>query len=254
MTFDLHSAAATWRDRARACAIDMVAPEAARVDLTGMVPDAVRQAARLAVPAEALGDLVALAAIVEELAAASAAVALDAGGAALGIAGSDGSAGPALQWPGLRGADVDGLRAALAGDLRWDTTVTAALIGLGRAALELARTALREARDGGAPNAAAQTTLADAATLVDAARLLAWDAARSGRAGEVGAAARAMARLQALDAVSLAVAAAEHATGAEASRPGTPLERLRRDAATLARVCGDALPAQLAVAAGMRPA
>ena len=251
MTFDLHSAAATWRDRARACATDVVAAQAAHIDLTGEVPDAVRQAAHLAVPADATADAVALAAVVEELAVASPAVALDAVGAALGRAGS---AGPALQWAGLRGADVDGLRAALADDSRWETTVTAALIGLGRAALELARTALREARDGGAPNAAAQTTLADAATLVDAARLLAWDAARSGRAGEAGAAARAMARLQALDAVSLAMAATEHATGAEASRPGTPLERLRRDAATLARVCGDALPAQLAVAAAVRPA
>ena len=251
MTFDLHATAAPLRDRARACAIDVVAPEASRVDLTGMVPDAVRQAARLAMPAEALGDLVALAAIVEELAAASPAVALDAAGAALGLAGL---AGPAPQWSGLRGADVDGLRAALAGDPRWETAVTAALIGLGRAAVEQARTALRAARAAGTPDDAAQTPLADAATLVDAARLLLWDAARTGRATESAAAAQGMARLQALEALSLAVSAAEQATGADASRPGAPLERLGRDAATVARVFGASAAAQLAVAAAVLPA
>lgn len=250
MTFDLHSAAATLRDRARVCATDVIATAATHIDLTGVVPDAVRQAARRAVPGEAAADLVALAAVVEELAVASAAVGLDACGAALGI---DGAAAPAPQWPGLRGADADGLRAALAGDPRWETAVTAALIGLGRAAVEQARTALRAARDAGTPNEAAQTPLADAATMVDAARLLAWDAARAGRARDAATAARAMARLQALAAVSLAVSAAEQATGSEASRPGAPLERLGRDAATLARVCGDAESAQHAVASAVLP-
>ncbi len=251
MTFDLHSAAATLRDHARACATTVVAPEATRIDLTGVIPAAVREAARRAVPVDALADFVALAAVVEELAVASAAVALDAAGAALGAAGS---AGPDPQWPGLRGADVDGLRAAFAGDPRWETAVTAIVMGLGRAAVEQARAALRAARDAGAPGGAAQTPLADAATMVEAARLLSWDAARAGRAAESAAAAQGMARLQALDALMLAVSAAEQATSADASRPGTPLERLGRDAATVARVCGDSAAAQRAVASSALPA
>ena len=250
MNCDLDSAAAALRDRARACALDVVTPHASHIDGTGMVPDAVREAARQTLPATAMADLVAWAAVVEELAAASAAVALAAAGAALGA----GAAAPAGQWPGLRGADIDGARAALAGDPRWSTAVTAALVGLGRAAVEQSRTALRAARAAGTPNDAAQTPLADAATMVDAARLLLWDAARAGRASESAAAAQGMARLQALDALAQAMSAAEQATGAEASRPGAPLERLSRDAATLARVCGEAAPAQRAVAALVLPA
>jgi len=251
MTFDLHPAAVALRDGARACAADVVAPGAPDIDRTGVVPEAVREAARGVVAAGSSADLVTMAAVVEELTVASAAVALDAAGAALGIVGT---AAPAPQWPGLRGADADGLRAALAGDPRWETTVTAALIGLGRAAVEQARAALRASRDAGTPNEAAQTPLADAATMVDAARLLAWDGARAGRADGSAAAARAMARLEALAALSLAVTAAEQATGVEASRPGAPLERLCRDAATLARVFGEAAEAQHAVASAVLPA
>ncbi len=250
MNCDLDSAAVALRDRARRCATDVVTPQAQHIDATGVLPDAVREAARPTLPAGAIGDLVTVAAVVEELAVASAAVALATAGSALGAV----VAGPATQWPGLRGADIDGVRAAHGDDPRWATAVTAALIGLGRAAVEQSRTALRSAREAGTHNDTAQAPLADAATMVDAARLLLWDAARAGRASESAAAAQGMARLQALEALVLAVSAAEHATGVEASRPGAPLERLSRDAATLARVCGEAGAAQRAVAALVLPA
>ncbi|HUU32928.1 MAG TPA: hypothetical protein VMW48_02630, partial [Vicinamibacterales bacterium] len=126
--------------------------------------------------------------------------------------------------------------------------VTAVLVGLGRAAVEQAEAALRTAGASGRPDAGGHSSLADAATLVDGARLLLWDASRQGSES-----ARAMARLQAIEAVGAAVAAAERATAAEASRPGAPLERIARDAATTVRVFGGAANAQRAVAAAVLP-
>jgi hypothetical protein len=66
--------------------------------------------------------------------------------------------------------------------------------------------------------------------------------------------ARGLARLHALDALTTALAAAEVACGAEACRPGMPLERLRRDASTVAQVLGEPAAAGEAVAAGTFPA
>lgn len=252
MNFHLHPAAAAVRDRARACATDVVAPVASDIDRTCRIPGVVRAAARAAVPADAHGDPVAWVAAVEELAVVSAATAMETAGAALG-AGE--TSGEASQWPGLRGADADALRAAYAGNVGWELAVTAVLIGLGRAAVEQARAALAGARAAGTPNDAAQPPFADAATIVDAARLLLWDAARPDDAGGAAlAAARGMARLQALDAVALALAAAERATDLEAFRPGSTLERIGRDASTVARVLGDAVAAHGAVAAAALPA
>lgn len=251
MTFHLHPAAAAVRDRARACAADVVAPVAGDIDRTCRIPDAVRTAARAVVPVDADGDLVAWVVAVEELAVGSAATAVTAAGAALG--GGE-TSGEAPQWPGLRGADADALRTALSGNAGWELAITAVLIGLGRAAVEHARGALVAARAAGTANDVAQPSFADAATIVDAARLLLWDAARPDDArGAAVAAARGMARLQALDAAALAVAAAERATDAEASRPGAALERIGRDASTVARVLGDAVPAHRAVAAAVLP-
>ena len=249
MNFDLLPAAPVHIDRVRAWARDHLAPAAPEIDSTGHVPEALREAARAVVSADVCRDNVTLAAVVEELAVASAAAALTAAGGAFGADAAD--AGP--QWPGLRGADVDGLRARLSGDARWHIAVTAIFIGLARAAAAQATTALRAARATGVPNQAAEAPLADAATVCDAARLLLRDAARAGRASGTASAARGMARLQALEAVVLALAAAERATDPEASRPGAVLERISRDAATAARVLGDPVAAQAAVAGAVLP-
>lgn len=250
MNFDLPTAAAMHVERAQVCARGILTSAAPDIDRAGRIPEAVREELRAVMSADACRDSVTFAAVVEELAVVSAAAALTGAGGAL----ADGAADAGPQWPGLRGADVDGLRARLGGDARWDIAVTAALIGLARAAVEHATTELRAAVATGTPNAAAEAPLADAATVLDAARLLLWDAARAKSTGETASAAsRAMARLQALDAVALGLAAADHATGPEASRPGAVLERISRDAATAARVLGAAAAAQARVAAAALP-
>ncbi len=254
MNFDLPEAAATHVDRAQVCARDVLTSAAPDIDRAGRIPEAVRQELRAVMSADACRDGVTFAAVVEELAVVSAAAALTAAAGALDAVDAVGAADDGPQWPGLRGADVDGLRARLGGDARWDIAVTAVFVGLARAAVEHATTALRAAIETGTPNAAAEAPLADAATVRDAARLLLWDAARVGHTGETASAAsRGMARLQALDAVALGLAAAERATDAEASRPGAVLERISRDAATAVRVLGDAVAAQAAVAGAARP-
>ncbi len=251
MNCDLPTAAAMHVDRAQVYARDVLTSAAPDIDRAGRIPEAVRQELRAVMSADACRDGVTFAAVVEELAVVSAAAALTGAGGALAAVGA---ADDGPQWPGLRGADVDGLRARLGGDARWDIAVTAVFIGLARAAVEHATTALRAAIETGTPNAAAEVHLADAATVRDAARLLLWDAACVKHTGETpSAASRGMARLQALDAVALGLAAAERATDPEASRPGAVLERISRDAATSVRVLGDAAAAQAAVAGAALP-
>ncbi len=251
MNFDLPTAAAMHVERAQVCARDVLTSAAPDIDRAGRIPEAVREELRAVMSADACRDGVTFAAVVEELAVVSAAAALTAAAGALDAVGASDD-GP--QWPGLRGADVDGLRARLGGDARWDLAVTAVFIGLARAAVEHATTALRAAIETGTPNAAAEASLADAATVRDAARLLLWDAARVKHTREIASAAsRGMARLQALDAVALGLVAAERATDPEASRPGAVLERISRDAATATRVLGDAAAAQAAVAGAALP-
>ncbi len=245
MNCDLHAAAATLRDHVRACAADLVGPASADIDKTGAIPEEVRRAVQAVLPAEPSSDGVAWAVALEELAVVNAAVAIDAAGAGLGAGARSGE--PA--WSGLRGADVDALAGPLSSDARGQLAVTAVLVGLGRAALEQAQAALREARAAGQADDGGQSPLADAATLVDGARMLLWDAAR--RDGE---AARAMARLQAVEAGGAALAAAERATAADASRPGAPLERIARDLATAVRVFGQTAAAERVVAAAVLPA
>jgi alkylation response protein AidB-like acyl-CoA dehydrogenase len=113
---------------------------------------------------------------------------------------------------------------------------------------------LREARAGGARPEQEQWPVADAATALDAARLLLWRAATalSGPPRDVQVA-LAMARLQALDGAQAAVAAARRALDVEASRPGALLDRIARDIATAALVFGKADAHERAAAAGLLP-
>ncbi len=252
MNFDLPTTTSAHADRARLCARDLVAPAATEIDRTGRIPHEVRAAAQALMSADDRQDDATFCVVIEELAVASAATALTVAG---GVLGAGSAPDVATQWPGLRGADIDGLRARFGGDAHWDLAVTAALVGLARAAVAHATTALRAARAAGTPNESADAPLADAATVADAARLLLWDAAREGRTGAAEmAAARGMARLQALDAVALALGAAERAGDLEASRPGAVLERISRDAATAGRVLGDEAAARAAVAGAVLPA
>lgn len=249
MTFELDSDVAARRSAADEVARAAAAPAAA-ADAAADVPLAVRTAIRAIVPAAPAGASVDWVVALEALAAVSPALAIVAAGEALG-----GSAvTTAVQWPGLRGVDVDGLRAAFAADASWHLAVTATLVGAGRGAVEAAVAALKASRAAGATAQAGQPAVADAATAIDASRLLLWDAASQGVGGSTAGVARGLARLHALDALTTALAAAELACGPDAFRPGTPLERLRRDAATVAQVLGDRAAAGEAVAAGTLPA
>ena len=95
--------------------------------------------------------------------------------------------------------------------------------------------------------------MADAATEVDAARLLLWRAATAVPAAPVAGVQAAMARMQARTAAESAVAVARRVLGAEAGAAGTTLDRITRDVATATLVFGGADGEEAAVAAGVLP-
>lgn len=250
MTFDLDSAAAARRDAALTLARDVIAPAAAAIDAAAAVPPAVREAMRAVLPASPADQRTDWALALEALATASPALALVAAADALGVAATTTTA----QWSGLRGVDVDGLRRALDGNATWQVAVSATLVGVARAAVEAGVSSLKASRAAGASNDAGQPLVADAATALDASRLLVWEAAQLAPDSAAAALARGMARFHVLDSVTLAWQAAERACGPEAFRPASTLDRLRRDAVTLAQVLGDREQSLAAVAAGTLPA
>lgn len=248
MTFELDEQASARQTAAEAVARDAAA-SAVAADTAVDVPRDVRSAIGAVVPTPPADAPVHWVVAVEALAAVSPTLALVAAGDALGGESVTATA----QWPGLRGVDVDGLRAAFASDVWWHLAVTATVVGAGRGAVDAAVAALKASRTTGTA-AAGQALVADAAATVDASRLLLWEAASHGAGGESTRVARGLARLHALDALTVALTAAEQACGAEAFRPGLPLERLRRDAGTVAQVLGERTAAGEAVAAGTFPA
>jgi hypothetical protein len=241
MTFELGDAAVSARSRARTAAAGL-ADAAAAIDRDAVVPAAVRDAVHAVVPeaSPALPWVVAL----EEVAVVSAALALD---AALPPATAGGSA-PA--WPGLRGLDPIP-RGEAAPVVRRDLAVAAVLVGLGRGALDGALATLRGARDGGGKPEQQHWGVADAATELEAARLLVWRAASA--PDTAAATAVAMARLQARLAAESAVAAARRVASPDAAAAGTSLDRITRDVATATLVFGGADEEEAAVAAGVLP-
>ncbi|MDQ3881010.1 MAG: acyl-CoA dehydrogenase, partial [Chloroflexota bacterium] len=131
------------------------------------------------------------------------------------------------------GAEGDGLRVALGALGAGRISIAAACVGLARAALEHATRYAMQRRQFGKPIAeqqAVQLMLADAATVVDAARLLTWRAARLRDAGGRIAAASSMAKMFASDvAMRVATDAVQIYGGAGYSREN-PVERFMRDA------------------------
>lgn len=239
MTFALDAATLQMRDRVRAAAAALAAA-AATADASAAWPDSSRRQAIALLPAggDRLGRVVAL----EELAAVS---------ASLALAAATGTAAPASgapAWSGLRGLDVPGARTALDGP-DGVLTVAAVLVGLSRAAIDAALVPLRAARAAGGRPEQEHWGFADAATELDAARLLLWQAAAGGR----DATAAAMARLQARIAAEAAVAAARRGLGADGVAAGSVVDRVSRDVATAALVFGGADTDEAAVAAGVLP-
>ena len=116
----------------------------------------------------------------------------------------------------------------------------------------MALAALSAVRSGGGKPEQQHWTVADAATELDAARLLLWRAATAASAGADTAVA--MARMQARAAAEACVAAARRALGARRDGDGARLDRITRDVATATLVFGGPDADEAAVAAGVLPA
>jgi alkylation response protein AidB-like acyl-CoA dehydrogenase len=209
MTFDLTPELAAQQLRAREVAAAIIAPAASEIDERGVLPPAARSALdELGMPT---ADPLALALIVEEIAAAS--------GSAAAITGL--GAGPSAGLAGLRGAP----RVDQPSDRHY-LIMAAACVGVGRAALAeaLAAARARGDRPAGEPGDPPHWALADAATEMEGARLLVHASATG---GEVPAAA---AFVHAAGAAARAVDAALRLVGPEGYTPGSVLERTARDA------------------------
>ena len=131
------------------------------------------------------------------------------------------------------GAEGEGLKVALSALGAGRIGIAAACVGLARSALELAARYAADRSQFGRPIAdqeMVQAMLADAATGVEAARLLTWRAARLRDAGKPVNAASSMAKMYASDvAMKVATDAVQIYGGAGYSRDN-PVERLMRDA------------------------
>lgn len=114
--------------------------------------------------------------------------------------------------------------------------LAAAGLGMGRRALHEALAVARGHRDRGAGGEqTVQGLLADAATELDAARMLTWKAAS---AGELSLADASMAKLLATEATQRAVARATQVVGADSFRAGHIVERLAQDVRALELFAG----------------
>lgn len=233
MTFELSPDHQAARERARAFAAETVAPAAVEIDRTGRVPDAIVAAEGLAL-AEA--DLLALAVMTEEIAIASPSAALS---AALGESG-DAAGG------GLRGAPSPDRSA------RAQVALTAVALGIGRAALDRALAQLRDAGAHPGGDEKPHWAVADVATELEAARLLALKAAAA-RPGDRREVDIAMARLTAISGAGRAVDVALRVGGSDAFAAGSTLERLARDARAVALVGGGEEALRAVASTGLLP-
>jgi alkylation response protein AidB-like acyl-CoA dehydrogenase len=223
MTFDLSSDDVAARDRARTFASSQVQPQAGDVDRMASVPPELAAGATALVTGAAgtLGRAI----VVEELAIASGAVAL----AAL----QGGDKGTAVGLPGLRGASLptDSPSAQL--------SLAAVALGLGQSAINHALAELRQAAAAsGEGSEKPHWIVADAATDLEAARLLTRTAALVVDSKLGGQASIAIARLMASSAARTAVDAAVRIAGPQGYRDGSLLERLTRDVRAISLLLG----------------
>lgn len=218
MRFDLSPELATLQARARSVAATVVRPVAAEIDRTAMVPKVVTAA--LDELGMCAADDLAAVLMVEEIAVASASAAACGG---LGIEG------PSAGFAGLRGVPR-----VPTPDARQHLAMAAVCLGIGRSALDeaLAAARARGDRPAGEPGAPPHWALADAATEVDAARLL----VHSSAAGQGLSAAAVLAF--AARAARHAVDAAVRIVGAEGFAAGGALERCARDARAACLILG----------------
>lgn len=243
MTFELSSEQQALQARARTAAAEHIRPVADAIDRDGAIANSLRTEIERANLVHAQTSASDVALVVEEWACASAAVA-----AAAGIASASGaagwSAGADAQLPGLRGlGPIDEHLRTLskAAVTRVRIVLAAVAVGIGRAALDEALAAMRASGDrpSGDADERPHWVLADAATEVDAARLLTQTAAQALDRGQ-GQAEASLAKVFAADVAERAVAAALRILGPTGYRLGTVTERLTRDARAIALLGGTA--------------
>ncbi len=235
MTFELSPEQRAVRDRARAFADDRLSSVAAAIDDSASIPaDVLRELQ--AVVASSPADATTLVASVEELAMASPA------GAAAGALEQSARAA-AGDAPGLRG-----FRAADAADPRGRLVFAAVAAGIGRAAIREALRILRATPRGGEEPEKPHWVVADAATEVEAARMLTLQAAQVVASGGEASGAVAMAKLAATRAAQQAVDAALRVAGPDGFMRGTLVERLTRDVRTVSLLMGTEEELRAAVA------
>ena len=207
MPFDLTPEQDARLSAVRAFAVTSVASAAASIDRSGRIPD------DLAGALEAIGvwnqELLDAVLAIEEIAAVSAGV------AARAVLGAEGES-----LAGLRGVSPVTVPTE-----QQQLGMAAVCLGIGRAALDEALTVARNRGDRatGAPADAPHWALADAATEMDAARLLVRAAALGGGSGA------AAAFVYAAGAASRSVEAALRIIGASGYEAGSVLERCSRD-------------------------
>jgi alkylation response protein AidB-like acyl-CoA dehydrogenase len=124
-------------------------------------------------------------------------------------------------------------------------------LGIGQRALAEALEAARAAGGGAAGEQTVQGLLADAATDLDAAMLLTWQAAASDRGLTLGDAS--MAKLAATDAAQRAVVRTTQVVGVESFRRGHVIERLAQDVRALELFAGRTESLRAAVAGEVLP-
>ncbi len=208
MTFDLTPEQQAWLTAVRPVS-EAVASRAADIDAQGSVPADVASAlASLDVWSQAPADAVLA---IEQVSTASASA-----GAHLALGATSGE--------GLSG--LRGVAPVAVPSSRQQLGLAAVCVGIGRAALDAALSAVRARGDrpSGEPADPPHWALADAATEIEAARLLVLSAAQRSGISEPGALAFAG------GAASRAVEAAVRVMGPDAYRPGSIVERCGRDA------------------------
>jgi alkylation response protein AidB-like acyl-CoA dehydrogenase len=237
MTFELSPDQQAVREQARVFASETVQRQAADIDRTATVPaELLRESAALLSGRDAVATAVA----VEEIAVVSGTVAL---AAAIPAAKPTTS----LDLSGLRGAVLP------AASVRAQLVLASVALGLGRAAIDTALAVIREANaNPGKDEEKPHWVVADAATELQAARLLTLSAAQAIDAGG-GETEVAMGRLMASAAARIAVEAALRVSGPAGLREGTLLERLSRDVRAAALLMGNEEQQRATAADGLLP-
>ncbi len=231
MTFEFTSEQQEWSRRARELSARVLAGQAQSIDDNGVIPDDVRAALTAgAIDNPFSHGAVAGSLALEEIAAQSAGVAT-----ALGLEWTgQTAAGDISELPGLRGSSpAVGLTSAAQPE-RVRLVLCVVAIGVAKAAMAQAvevmkARGIRPSGDEPTPHWA----LADAATELDAARLLVLSAAQIVERGEPADVALSMAARLSAAAAERGVEAASVIEGPSGYRRGGALDRLTRDARTL---------------------